>query len=230
MTLRVGRSWGALGAHVRQRSFGTFRLLPILVVLLGCPSADASTPAPPGTPEVVLQAAGDSVKLFFHWTPGARATQYVLSVDSSSAAPWDTVGTWKWVMNAASGLKGAIVGTNTRADSSDFVVCVRSLNTSGMSAPTCSVPKRWRRPPGPPAQVIWDSLKVANTQETGEVCLAYKLPPVQQWNSLQMNYLTCPDSAWSRARFQYIAKDKQGYVRSCPAWIDKPGLCEWRLI
>jgi hypothetical protein len=135
------------------------------------------------------------------------------------------------VQNAATGLKGTLIGTNARADSADFVVCVRSLNSSGMSNPTCSLPKRWRRLPGAPQQVVWDSLKVANTQETGEVCLAYRLPDVQRWNSYKMNALTCPDSAWLPERFQYLAIDKQGCTRTCPSWIDvKPGWCEWVLL
>lgn len=224
-----GFEFGTQGLSSDNGSLWAFVLRPTLfLLLLGCP-ADAPPPplqllAPRAVAFADLQSSADTVLGYFSWTAPTGIEFFRVSVIASH-------GTWLYVITLdRSSTRGMFTARPSVAgDSAAFTVCVKSILGADSSVAACTPAKRPTRPVPPPLRVIWDSLKVANTQETGEYCDT----SVSRWWTIPQPVWSignCPTGLWVPARFQYLARDKRGYVRTCPAWLDKIGYCEWTLI
>lgn len=179
------------------------RYLWLLIILAACPDARASKPAAPVNVEVhvvpgdetlatTLQGTLDTAKVSSHWEcVQCRATSYLLT---ATAVTWGG-GVWNGlpvnlsvpgvqVSPSMPGLVNIFKATNATADSAEFVVCVRSVNAVGESNPKCSAPKRWRRPPSPPSNVVIDTITLSlfpprldiPGNEVQAFCLAWRFP------------------------------------------------------
>lgn len=175
----------------------------LLLLLWGCPAADAKAPDSPSA-TVTLQAVGDTAKGFFSWSAVRGATNYRYWVTVAN-----TNGTWTGLPFAVStaALSASFKASSTTADSADFLVCMRSYTATDSSVAGCSAMRHWKRPLGVPV-VIWDSLKVSSIQKTAGHCRKWMLDP-KWWDG------PCPLAAWEPQVDEFMAYDNQGTVRVC---------------